>query len=199
MHRRKLSATIQQKTLQVEEQLETIKQLVDAPIRRTESVRIPNQSWQLAHQAVIAQQESCARLEDQLRALKLATDEVKGGNRGANYGATIGIAIPLFLMASGYDMRKDKPLGVAFVVGWLAIMIGMGIVGYWVGKYVHESFISGNDQLNVELARIKQESSDLEKTIIAEQKKLAHLSQALNQLTQFTSETTTVIEETRVL
>lgn len=74
-----------------------IKELIEAPVRRTESIRVVNPAWQVAKQIYSTQRVYCDDLESQLAALQVAAREMKKGSRGAYIGAIAGIALVLFL------------------------------------------------------------------------------------------------------
>jgi hypothetical protein len=191
--------TIRLQDQQVKEQMATIGKLTDAPVQRTESIWVVNPEWQLVNQAYNAQKGTCNGLDNQLASLLSEIQRIKGGERGAYYGAAIAIALVLSLAATRYDTRKRNPLGATFAISSLSLLIGMGIVGYWIGKNVHNQLIASDKNLSAELAHLEQRRSELELKIADEQEKLDKRQRELLKLNQYNSETVTTVEEARVL
>lgn len=175
-----------------------IKELIEAPVRRTESIRVVNPAWQVAKQIYSTQKMFCNDLESQLAALQATAREMKKGSWGAYLGALVGIAIVLFFAATRYDSRHKKPLGTTFVVSLLFGLIGMGIVGFWIGQKWHSDLLVHDGQVNMDSDSIAEQCAELIEQLNTGRKYLCQLRQQLDQLPQFEGQTVSSVEEIRI-
>ena len=197
-HRKAQTQTIRFQGQKMKEQKTTIDKLSDAPTQRKEAVRVVNPEWQLANQVYAIQKELCDSLNNQLSSLKVEIHHRKSGNRGAYYGSAMAIALVLCLVANRYDEHK-KSLNLSFVITSLSLLIGMGIMGYWVGKGIHTQLIAYNEGDDVEWTNIEQKRGELEGVLLAEQHELGKLQKELSRLNQFSSEMITTVENMRIV
>ena len=197
--RKNQSQTIREQEQTVQHQMATIQELTDAPIRRTESVRVVNPSWQLARQAYDAQEVRCDRTKKMLTTNSDEAHKLTSGRAGAQVGACAGFAFVLVLMSIRYDNRQNKSLGIAFPVTSAVFLIAMTFIGYWIGKYVHHNIIADNGNINMKLVQLTNEYELLETQLETETNCLDGLGRKLSQLSQYESQTITSTDEIRVL
>ena len=199
--RQQRSTTAKEQEQVVQDQADEISDLKAAPVTRTESVRIINLDWQLAKQAREEQADVCEDKEERIAILQQEVNRLINPVGGGYKGVGIGVGFVAILASRRFDDRENNPLGTSFWVIAVFALIVMGVVGFWVGRFIEVSVVAGDKQGSEGLTKELTDKSNSLRVLRAELEvdmaKLEELKKTLSQVPKYHMETETTIDESR--
>lgn len=182
--------TAQNLTLELDE-------LKAVPTTRKEVRREINPAWQLLDQQVESQRVIYEEATDDLADVQAQLDALTSTRKGAYAGVFVGLAAVLLVMAMRYDTRRRNPLGMAFAVCSFIALCVVGLIGYHVGRHVHEQLLVDDANVLTRSDELEQEISTHKDQIRQTKQTLRRMETELSQVARYVRETSIIIDQVK--